>query len=175
MPGDVRLVIAGGSNHTDEYVSQLQELAAADPRVMMAGYVYGDELAELYSNAAAFVLPSLLEGLPLTLLEAASYGCAVVASDIPPHVEVIGTSRPRALLFPAGDVDALAKALNEALEEPAEDAAAGASALSERVRSDYTWERATADTEALYERLLAHRPPRWSGPRRGAGASTDDT
>ena len=122
VPGDVRLVIAGGSNHTDEYVSQLQELAAADPRVMMAGYVYGDELAELYSNAAAFVLPSLLEGLPLTLLEAASYGCAVVASDIPPHVEVIGTSRPGALLFPAGDVDALAKALNEALEEPAEEA-----------------------------------------------------
>ena len=175
VPGDVRLVIAGGSNHTDEYVSQLQELAAADPRVMMAGYVYGDELAELYSNAAAFVLPSLLEGLPLTLLEAASYGCAVVASDIPPHVEVIGTSRPGVLLFPAGDVDALAKALNEALEEPAEDARAGASALSERVRSDFTWERATADTQALYERLLAHRPPRWSGLRRGAGASTDDT
>ena len=69
-----RLVIAGGSSFTDEFVSSLQTLAANDERVLMAGYVYDDALTELYSNAAAFVLPSALEGLPLTLLEAASFG-----------------------------------------------------------------------------------------------------
>ena len=69
------------------------------------------ELEELYSNAAVFVLPSLLEGLPLTLLEAASYGCPIVASDIPPHLEVIGASGPGARLFPAGDIHQLTKAI----------------------------------------------------------------
>ncbi|MEA3511562.1 MAG: glycosyltransferase family 4 protein, partial [Actinomycetota bacterium] len=71
---DVKLVLAGGSSFTDEFVARLEELAGQDPRVMMPGYVYGDLLDELYTNAAFFVLPSNLEGLPLTLLEAASYG-----------------------------------------------------------------------------------------------------
>src|SRR5678815_2659627 len=94
VPGDTRLVLAGGSSHTDEYVSELHSMAAADPRVIMAGYVFGAELEELYSNAAAFVLPSLLEGLPLTLLEAASYGVPIVVSDIPPHLEVVAHDAP---------------------------------------------------------------------------------
>ncbi len=152
--GDKRLVIAGGSSHTDEYVDQLRAMAAADPRVILAGYVYGEELEELYANAALFVLPSLLEGLPLTLLEAISYGRSVVASDIPPHVEIIGSSGPGARLVPTGDADALTKGINEALQAPADEEQAGAAVLSERIRATYTWDRATAQTIALYERLV---------------------
>jgi glycosyltransferase involved in cell wall biosynthesis len=158
--GDVRLVIAGGSSHTDEYVDELRAMAAADPRVILAGYVYGAELEELYSNAAVFVLPSLLEGLPLSLLEAISYGRSVVVSDIPPHVEIIGTSGPGARLVPSGEADALAKGINEALEAPADEERAGAAALSERVRAAYSWERAARETAALYERLQSHRRTR---------------
>jgi glycosyltransferase involved in cell wall biosynthesis len=165
VPGDVRLVIAGGSSHTDEYVDELRALAADDPRVILAGYVYGDALQELYSNAALFAIPSLLEGLPLSLLEAISYGRSVVASDIPPHVEVLQTSGPGARLVPTGDIDALAKAIDEALESPSGPEMERAEALSKRVRSEYTWERAAKDTAALYEQLLADRrtrmPRRW--------------
>jgi len=171
VPGDTRLVMAGGSSHTDEYVSDLHSMAASDPRVIMAGYVYGAELEELYSNAAAFVLPSLLEGLPLTLLEAASYGCSIVASDIPPHVEVVGSSGPGARLFATGDIPALTKALTEALQAPPDEERAGAEALSTRVRATYSWDRATAETEALYAELIASKGTgpvaRWrSGGRR---------
>ena len=74
-------------------MAALDQEAAGDPRVLLAGYVFGEELDELYTNAAAFVLPSFLEGLPLTLLEAASYGTPIVASDIPPHLEVVGAGR----------------------------------------------------------------------------------
>jgi glycosyltransferase involved in cell wall biosynthesis len=151
--GDTRLVIAGGSSHTDEYVAWLQRLAAADPRVILAGYVYGEELQELYSNAALFVLPSLLEGLPLTLLEAIGYRCSIVASDIPPHVEILGSSGPGVRLVPVGDVDALAKAINEALQAPADEEHAGAAELAAGVCSTYTWHRAADETGALYARL----------------------
>jgi glycosyltransferase involved in cell wall biosynthesis len=177
VPGDTRLVLAGGSSHTDEYVDHLHALAAADPRVIMAGYVYGAELEELYSNAAAFVLPSLLEGLPLTLLEAASYGCSIVASDIPPHVEVVGSCGPGARLFPAGDVPALTKAMTEALQAPPDEERAGAEALSTRVRSVYSWDRAASETEALYAELVARRSngpvARWrTRGRRPVGAGS---
>ena len=60
-------------------------------------------------------------------------------------------------MFPAGDVPALTKQINEALQAPADEEHAGAQALSERVTSIYSWERAAADPAALYQRLLARR------------------
>jgi glycosyltransferase involved in cell wall biosynthesis len=168
VPGDVRLVLAGGSSHTDEYVADLEARAAADPRVIMAGYVYGTVLEELYANAAVFVLPSLLEGLPLTLLEAASYGCSIVASDIPPHLEVIGASGPGARVFPAGDVHQLTKAITEALQAPADEERAGAEALSERVRRTYSWDTAAADTDAVYRQVPGRRSVLSPGRQRAA-------
>src|SRR5947199_340263 len=76
------------------------------------------------SNAAAFVLPSSLEGLPLTLLEAASYGTPVVASDIPPHVEVLGEDSPGRRLFRSGSEDALLAAIERSIADPAAERAA---------------------------------------------------
>ena len=78
-----RLVIAGGSSFTDQYVHELEVLAARDPRVLLVGSVHGELLHELYTNAALFVLPSRLEGLALTLLEAASYRLPLVTSESP--------------------------------------------------------------------------------------------
>jgi glycosyltransferase involved in cell wall biosynthesis len=168
VPGEVRLVLAGGSSHTDEYVADLEARAAADPRVIMAGYVYGTVLEELYANAAVFVLPSLLEGLPLTLLEAASYGCSIVASDIPPHLEVIGASGPGARVFPAGDVHQLTKAITEALQAPPDEERAGAVALSERVRRTYSWDTAAADTDAVYRQVQGRRSVLSAGRQQAA-------
>ncbi len=150
VPGDVRLVLAGGSSFTERYVRDLERLAGMDSRVIFAGYVYGDVLDELYTNAAAFVLPSYLEGLPLTLLEAIGAGLPVVASDIPPHVEVLGQGGPGARLFRQGDAVSLRNTLEAVLRDlPAE----GAEARSRRSRtmSEYDWERATTETERVYE------------------------
>ncbi len=154
VPGDIRLVLAGGSSFTDDYVRSLQKLAAADPRVVLAGYVHGAALEELYSNATAFVLPSLLEGLPLTLLEAASYGTPVVVSDIPPHVEVVGEEAPGRRVVPAGDQEALASALAVVIASPARERQ-GARGLREEVLSTYRWEDTARATEELYLRLVA--------------------
>jgi glycosyltransferase involved in cell wall biosynthesis len=153
VPGDLRLVIAGGSSFTDDYTDALTELAAEDKRVVLPGYVYGDTLAELYANAAAFVLPSLVEGLPLTLLEAASYGTPVVASAIGPHVEIVGVDGPGHRLVAVGDDGALASALQETVAGGSE-VEAGGSTLRDRVLDDYSWDRAVDATETLYRRVV---------------------
>jgi glycosyltransferase involved in cell wall biosynthesis len=131
----------------------------------MPGYVYGDMLAELYSNAAAFVLPSLLEGLPLTLLEAASYGLPIVASDIPPHREVIGAGGPGRRLFPTGNEGLLAEALRTTLAAPAFERR-GAGQLRRQVLADYRWDAATDLTEAVYRTMVGSTRLAPARPRR---------
>jgi glycosyltransferase involved in cell wall biosynthesis len=149
VEGDIRLILAGGSSFTDGYVRELDRLASRDPRVIMPGYVYGEVLEELYSNAAAFVLPSLLEGLPLTLLEAASYGVPIIASDIPPHIEVLGEQPTGALLHPAGDERELRLALTQVAGDRAGSREA-AEALGQRVVSAHDWDLVATQTEDLY-------------------------
>ena len=149
----VRLVLVGGSSFTDGYVASLHELAGADPRVVLAGYVFGPALAELYSNAAVFVQPSALEGLPLTLLEAAAYRVPVVASDIAPHREVLHRPGPGARLFGSGRVEELSRALAVVLRDlPIE--RAGARLVGDDVRRRYDWDAAAEATESLYRSLL---------------------
>jgi glycosyltransferase involved in cell wall biosynthesis len=154
VAGDLPLVIAGGSSFSDDYVSRLREEARADPRVLLCGYVYGPELAELYSNAAVFVQPSRLEGMPLTLLEAASYGTQIVASDIPPHREIAGEHRAALHLVPPGDQAALAERLRQVIAQP--DVAAAA-ALRDHVVQTFRWDGAASRLEQLYETLIEDR------------------
>jgi glycosyltransferase involved in cell wall biosynthesis len=149
-----RLVIAGGSSFTDAYVHELEVLAARDPRVLLVGSVHGELLQELYTNAALFVLPSRLEGLALTLLEAASYRLPLVASDIPPNREVIGPDGPGGRLFASGDAQGLADALTATLGDLSA-ARGGARVLGDRVVAEYDWDAATASTEDVYEQVLS--------------------
>ena len=85
---DKKLVIAGGSSDTEEFEKQLKWQAANDKRIMFTGFVEGRMLEELYSNAYVYVLPSDLEGMPLSLLEAMSYGNCCLTSDIPECTQV---------------------------------------------------------------------------------------
>jgi glycosyltransferase involved in cell wall biosynthesis len=85
----VKLVIAGGSSATDAYTERLQTASADRDDIIFTGYVTGDEKEELLSNALVLALPSYLEGFPIVLLEAKSYGICCLASDISPHKEAI--------------------------------------------------------------------------------------
>jgi glycosyltransferase involved in cell wall biosynthesis len=154
VPGDVRLVLAGGSSFTDRYTESLHRAATSDPRVLLTGYVHGPTLEELYTNAGVFALPSLLEGLPLTLLEAASYGIPIVASDIPPHLEVLFESGPGRRMVAAGDSEALGRALRADLANGNEERPA-AEAAAKDVLARYDWDRVTDQTEAVYRTVLA--------------------
>ena len=126
-------------------------LAARDPRVLLVGSVHGELLQELYTNAALFVLPSRLEGLALTLLEAASYRLPLVASDIPPNREVIGPDGPGGRLFASGDAQGLADALTATLGDLSA-ARAGARAVSYTHLDVYKRQRTTESTSRMASR-----------------------
>ena len=89
---DRKLVIAGGASDSAEYLKELTCLVddlKLNDRVIFTDFVCGDVLSELYSNAYLYVLPSDLEGMPLSLLEAMSYGNCCVTSDIEECTSVI--------------------------------------------------------------------------------------
>jgi len=150
VPGDLRLVIAGGSSDTNDYVAEVTRLAARDPRIVMAGFVYGDDLVSLYQNALGFVLPSLLEGLPITLLEAASHRLPLVVSSIPPHLEVVGQERPGVRLAEPGSTSSLADAIARSVQDHASEAL-GAKAIAEDIMKNYDWDAVTEATESVYQ------------------------
>lgn len=77
-----KLVIAGGSGHSEDYYEQMRALAGDNPNILFTGFVQGELLAELYSNAYLYVLPSDIEGMPMSLLEALGYGRVCLVSDI---------------------------------------------------------------------------------------------
>lgn len=110
-----RLVIAGGPSHSVEYIHQIEKEVKKDPRILMTGFVQGTELEELYSNAYVFVLPSDVEGMALSLLEALSYGNCCLVSDIPENTEVIGDN---GITFHKSQPEDLREKLEELLEHP---------------------------------------------------------
>jgi glycosyltransferase involved in cell wall biosynthesis len=149
---DMKLVIAGAPSYTDSYVDTLQRYS--NDRVRFLGPVFGDLLAELYSNAYLFVLPSLLEGLSISLLEAMSYGCGVLASNIPANAEVVGEC---GFLFTVSDVSSLAGSLRCALSEP-ETVSHFGELARQHVADHYNWDSiATKTVEAYF--LALGRPP----------------
>ena len=112
---DKKLVIAGGSSHSFEYMEKVQKMAARDNRILMTGFVQGRVLEELYSNAYVFVLPSDIEGMAISLLEAMSYGNCCLVSDIKENIEVVGD---KAEAFAKGNVEDLKRKLTGAAGLP---------------------------------------------------------
>ena len=144
-----KLIIAGGSSHSDEYVAKLK--AHASDKIVFTGYVYGHELHELYSNAYCYVQPSTIEGLPVTLLEAIAYGNCVIASDIPANLEVVGDA---GIMFKSENVDALCESLKTVIGNPELAKDLGKRAKARGV-AEYNYDSVTEKTEQVYKEILS--------------------
>ena len=143
---DKKLVIAGGSSDTERYLRQLQNLAAGDDRILFTGFVQGKLRDELYSNAYVYTLPSDLEGMPLSLLEAMSYGNCCLVSDIPECAEVV---EDKAVLFRKSDVDNLRQKLQTLCDQP-ETASQYKANAAQFILNKYGWDDVVDKTLALY-------------------------
>jgi glycosyltransferase involved in cell wall biosynthesis len=142
----LKLAIAGAPGSAQEYYEQLQSLA--DPsRTVFLGLLQGDELAQAFSNAHTFVLPSYIEGMSIALLEAIAYRLPLIVSDIPENFAVVGEVPG---LFPVGDLDALAEAIEACTEQPAD--APVRTANGNRVPS---WDTVASHYDAIYGSVAA--------------------
>ena len=142
-----KLVIAGGSSDTDEFTAALKKQAAGDDRILFTGFVQGRLLEELYSNAYVYVLPSDLEGMPLSLLEAMSYGNCCVTSDIE---ECAAVMEDKGITFPKADVSALQEVLQKLCDEP-ETVAAYQKNAADYITRRFNWDDVTEKTLELYQ------------------------
>lgn len=146
---DKKLVIAGGSSHTKEYESELKALANGNENIIFTGFIQGKELDELYSNAYIYCLPSDLEGMPISLLEAMSYGNCCLTSNIAECSEVCGEN---AVYFEQGNVQSLKSMLEELLKNE-ERVSKLKNAAARYILSRYNWDNVCDDTLKLYESI----------------------
>lgn len=145
---DKKLVIAGGSSDTQAFMDELKSLAKDDDRIIFTGFVQGEILEELYSNPYIYTLPSDLEGMPLSLLEAMSYGNCCLTSDIPECAEVV---EDKALLFRKSDVSDLKAKLQNACDHP-EMVESYKAQAEEFICRKYNWDDVVEKTLKLYQR-----------------------
>ncbi|EKE02904.1 MAG: Glycosyl transferase, group 1 [uncultured bacterium] len=154
---DKKLVIVGDSASTDDYVAHLKNLAKGDDRIIFTSYLYGEALREIYSNAYLYVSTSELEGLPLTLLEAMSYGIPTLSSPIAPHVEVIGNNEDFGYLFKSEKLSDIKEKLEQLLNQPALNLIRMGLKGQDRIRIQHNWDTIAKKLEIAYNFTRRHK------------------
>jgi glycosyltransferase involved in cell wall biosynthesis len=146
------LVVAGSGtgSYAQDYERELRK--QAPPGTIFTGFLFGKALSELFAHASAYVLPSVMEGLPLSLLEAMSYARPVIHSAIPECNEVTRGDAGRS--FIARDPLDLARVLGEVLDDKSAAAALG-DVARQRVATEYAWDNIASKTERIYRSVSA--------------------
>ena len=145
VEGELPLVIAGKSEYAEDFYASVLKKASRDQRVNLIGFVEGKELRELYSNAKLFVFPSEAEGMPMCLLEAMSYDCPCLVSNIPENLEVGGEFVQS---FETQNVNDLEDKLRMCLEHP-EIFKIGS---GKYIREKYCWDSVVDQTLSCYRK-----------------------
>ncbi len=150
---DLKLAIVGGSAFTDDYVIELKRQATGDASIVFTDFQRGETLSTLFSGARFVVHPSISEGLPIAVLEAMSYGKAVIAANIPENLEVV---KEHGISFKAGNVKQLAAKMIELAADPMLAASIG-HAAREFVETEYHWDDIGRSTLEIYQANLSVR------------------
>jgi glycosyltransferase involved in cell wall biosynthesis len=164
---DMKLVLAGGSSHSDAYVETLRRHRSE--QVCFLPWTSGEALEELLSNAALFVLPSDLEGLSLALLDAMAAGVCVLTSDIPENNEVVAGA---GFSFHRGDQDDLERMLDLLVRNP-ELRRQSANRAQKRIQADYAWPAIARAIEKSYYEVLGWNLPEAAGQSAGCVARAE--
>lgn len=146
---DKKLVIAGDTSDTDDYVEMIKEKAKGNPNIIFTGFISGDVLCEIYSNAYLVTLPSDIEGMSLSLLEAMAYSNAVLCSDIPENTLV---TQDKAMHFKKSDVADLAEKLQKICDDD-QLVASYKKDAGDFILARYNWNDVADETIKLYKEL----------------------
>lgn len=157
---DKKLIIAGSLDDGSVYVTSIRKKAANDPRVKFVGFVEGQELDELFSNCYLYVLPSDIEGMPISLLEAVSFKTRVLVSDISENIELLNGYGNT---FEKSNVDSLEEKLVNILNNPElydvdfkpNQHENETQKQIESILAKHDWNTVTRDTLKLYESVIS--------------------
>ncbi len=145
---DKKLVVAGGTSHSDAYVKKVKKLAESNPNIVFTGFVEGEALEALFSYAYMYVLPSTVEGLPISLLEAMSYGTLCLTSDIEENRTVVDAY---GFTFRSRDVEDLRNKLEQLLIS--KNSYDGDRTI-EYIKENYSWDCVAAKTNQVYQSVF---------------------
>ena len=150
---DKKLVIAGDTSDTDEYVAYIKQMAGDNPNIIFTGFISGDILKEIYSNAYIVAVPSDIEGMSISLLEALAYGNAVLCSDIPENTLV---TEDKAINFKKSDVADLQNKLQNMCDDNlcVENLKHG---VDDFILEEYNWNDVAVATRNLYEKVFTNK------------------
>lgn len=138
------LLLAGDGELLEEAKRLVQELACSDCIAFLGNI---DNVHELFSKSDVFVLPSLSEGMPISLLEAEASGMPVIASDVGGIPDVIDTN---GFLIPVNNENALIKAMQSLVDN--RDLRNQMGKRSQEIASQYSSEKIAKEYEALYDK-----------------------
>ena len=145
---DGYLVSVGGEVSLEPWQFDLVIRNRLEHRVRLLRGTDDLELKILYSGAAGFVFPSLMEGFGIPLLEAMACGTPIIASDIPVFHEVAANA---AVYFDPHDGEALADAMLGILEEDVRQPLIG---IGHRRVQRFSWDTAAQQMGKIYQSLL---------------------
>jgi glycosyltransferase involved in cell wall biosynthesis len=149
VPPPWRLVLVQRRKSSRNLVRLAKQLQIAD-RVVWLETLVRKDLVALLQAASGLIQPSVYEGFGLPVLEAMACGCPVVASDIPPIREVTAGT---ALLFSAGDVEALVRALRDFVSSPGVRQSLSKQGLARS--QDFSWDYNARATLQVYREAAA--------------------
>lgn len=129
-----KLVLVGGSPNPSEYEKNLRN--TSDPRIIFAGFIYGDETNCLIRHAYSYIQPSDVEGLSPVILSVMGIGTPVICSDIPENIYIV---KEDAIPFKRSRIESLKNAIDYALSSKAMIRERALTA-KDRILNDYSWD-----------------------------------
>jgi len=135
---DKKLVLVGGSPNPSPFEAQIK--STTDPRIVFAGFLYGNKTHALMRNAYAYIQPSDVEGLSPVILENMGLGTPVICSDIKENQFVVGD---HAVLFAKSSIPDCKAKLEDALGNP-ERLRANARNARARAEAFFSWDAVTS-------------------------------
>ncbi|MDB4259903.1 glycosyltransferase, partial [Akkermansiaceae bacterium] len=132
----------------------LRSIQFSEFQLLFVGPAFGEQKEMLLRSASAFILPSFSEGLPMSVLEAWSYGLPVLMTD---HCNIPEGFAADAALRIDTDVESIATGLSEFFQASASDLQALGDNGRALVERQFTWDQVAAQMKQVYEWVLGGR------------------